>query len=59
MLVAPVRVGDDAMTATGTVVTKDIPDGAMGIGRANMEIKEGFWRRMYAKLKAAKEKQKG
>ncbi len=57
MLVAPVSVGDGAMTATGTVVTKDIPAGAMGIGRVKMEIKEGFWQRMYAKLKAAKAKE--
>ncbi len=27
MLVAPVRVGDDAFTATGSVVTKDVGDG--------------------------------
>ncbi|GGD41314.1 bifunctional UDP-N-acetylglucosamine diphosphorylase/glucosamine-1-phosphate N-acetyltransferase GlmU [Sinisalibacter lacisalsi] len=58
MLVAPVRVGDDAMTATGTVVTRDVPAGAMAIGRARLEIKEGFWRRMYEKMKAAKEKAK-
>jgi bifunctional UDP-N-acetylglucosamine pyrophosphorylase / glucosamine-1-phosphate N-acetyltransferase len=55
MLVAPVRVGDDAMTATGSVVTQDVPDGAMAIGRARLEIKEGLWRRMYEKMKSAKE----
>ncbi|MCB1329630.1 MAG: bifunctional UDP-N-acetylglucosamine diphosphorylase/glucosamine-1-phosphate N-acetyltransferase GlmU, partial [Maritimibacter sp.] len=54
MLVAPVTVGDGAMTATGTVVTRDVPAGAMAVGRAKMEIKEGFWARMYAKLKAKK-----
>jgi len=54
MLVAPVRVGDDAMTATGSVVTQDVPDGAMAIGRARLEIKEGLWRRMYEKMKSAK-----
>jgi len=57
MLVAPVRVGDDAMTATGSVVTRDVPDGAMAIGRARLEIKEGFWRRMFEKMKAAKARQ--
>jgi len=57
MLVAPVRVGDDAMTATGTVVTRDVPDGAMAIGRPAFEIKEGFWRRLYEKLKKKKMKQ--
>jgi bifunctional UDP-N-acetylglucosamine pyrophosphorylase/glucosamine-1-phosphate N-acetyltransferase len=54
MLVAPVTVGDGAMTATGTVVTRDVPAGAMAVGRAKMEIKDGFWTRMYAKLKAKK-----
>jgi bifunctional UDP-N-acetylglucosamine pyrophosphorylase / glucosamine-1-phosphate N-acetyltransferase len=54
MLVAPVQIGDDAMTATGSVVTRDVPDGAMAIGRARLEIKEGLWRRMYEKMKAAK-----
>ena len=57
MLVAPVRVGDDAMTATGTVVTEDVPAGAMAVGRVRMEIKEGFWRRMYEKLKVLKAEQ--
>jgi bifunctional UDP-N-acetylglucosamine pyrophosphorylase / glucosamine-1-phosphate N-acetyltransferase len=57
MLVAPVTIGDDAMTATGTVVTRDVPAGAMAVGRARMEIKEGFWRKMFEKLKAKKAKQ--
>ncbi|MEO8505271.1 MAG: bifunctional UDP-N-acetylglucosamine diphosphorylase/glucosamine-1-phosphate N-acetyltransferase GlmU [Acidobacteriota bacterium] len=34
MLVAPVRVGDDATTAAGSVITHDVPDGALGVGRA-------------------------
>jgi len=54
MLVAPVSVGDGAMTATGSVITRDIPAGAMAVARAKMEIKDGFWTRMYAKLKAKK-----
>ena len=28
----------------------------MAVGRAKMEIKDGFWTRMYAKLKAKKER---
>ena len=31
-LVAPVRVGKDAITGAGSVITKDIPDGATAIG---------------------------
>ena len=34
MLVAPVNIGSDAMTAAGSVITKDVPAGALGIGRA-------------------------
>ncbi|PID35892.1 MAG: bifunctional N-acetylglucosamine-1-phosphate uridyltransferase/glucosamine-1-phosphate acetyltransferase [Rhodobacterales bacterium] len=56
MLVAPVKIGKGAMTATGSVVTRDVPDGAMAIGRAKLEIKEGFWTQMFEKLKQKKKK---
>ncbi len=32
LLVAPVRMGDDAMTGAGTVVNRDLPDGARAVG---------------------------
>jgi acetyltransferase-like isoleucine patch superfamily enzyme len=32
MLVAPVRVGRGARTGAGSVVTKDVPDGATAVG---------------------------
>ncbi len=54
MLVAPVTVGDDAMTATGTVVTTNVPDGDMAIGRAKQVNKSGLARRLFQKLRAAK-----
>jgi bifunctional UDP-N-acetylglucosamine pyrophosphorylase/glucosamine-1-phosphate N-acetyltransferase len=34
MLVAPVTVGDGAYTAAGSVITDDVPPGAIGVGRA-------------------------
>jgi bifunctional UDP-N-acetylglucosamine pyrophosphorylase/glucosamine-1-phosphate N-acetyltransferase len=37
MLVAPVRVGDDASTAAGSVITKNVPDGALAVGRARQK----------------------
>ncbi|MCK8465478.1 bifunctional UDP-N-acetylglucosamine diphosphorylase/glucosamine-1-phosphate N-acetyltransferase GlmU [Aliiroseovarius sp. S1339] len=59
-LVAPVSIGDEAMTATGTVVTKDVPAGAMAVGRAKMEVKPGLAIKLFEKLKAAKaRRQKG
>lgn len=33
-LVAPVRVGADALVGAGSVITKDVPEGQMGIARA-------------------------
>ncbi len=54
MLIAPVTVGDEAMTASGSVITSNVPDGALALGRARQEIKPGFARRMFDRLKAAK-----
>ncbi len=54
MLIAPVRVGDDAMTASGSVITQDVPDAALGLGRARQETKPGLALRMMNKLRAAK-----
>ena len=53
-LVAPIRVGNDAMTGSGSVINKNIPDGALGLGRARQEIKEGFALKILNKLKSAK-----
>lgn len=57
MLVAPVRVGDEAMTATGSVVTSDVPDGALAVARARQDTKPGLARRMFERLRAAKARQ--
>lgn len=54
MLVAPVRVGDEAMTGSGSVITTDVPDGAIGIARTRQANKEGLARRLFASLRAAK-----
>jgi bifunctional UDP-N-acetylglucosamine pyrophosphorylase / glucosamine-1-phosphate N-acetyltransferase len=40
--VAPVSVGDDAYTGAGSVITDDVPDGALGIARARQSNVEGF-----------------
>lgn len=54
MLVAPVTVGDEAMTAAGSVITQDVPPGALALARGKQENKPGFATRLMGKLKAAK-----
>ena len=41
MLVAPVKVGEGAKTAAGSVITKDVPAGALAVGRARQKNLEG------------------
>lgn len=41
-LVAPVTVGNGAYTAAGSTITKDVPDNALAIERAEQKIKEGY-----------------
>lgn len=55
-LVAPVQIGDKAMTGSGSVITKDVPDGAMAIARARQENKAGFAVRLMEMLRAKKAK---
>jgi bifunctional UDP-N-acetylglucosamine pyrophosphorylase/glucosamine-1-phosphate N-acetyltransferase len=42
MFVAPVHVGDGAYTAAGSVITHDVPPGAMGVARARQRNVEGW-----------------
>jgi bifunctional UDP-N-acetylglucosamine pyrophosphorylase/glucosamine-1-phosphate N-acetyltransferase len=41
-LVAPVDVGDRAYTCAGSVITADVPDGALGISRPEQKNVEGY-----------------
>ena len=45
MLVAPVTVGDGAYTAAGSVITSDVPPGAMAVARAPQRNVAGWVRR--------------
>jgi bifunctional UDP-N-acetylglucosamine pyrophosphorylase / glucosamine-1-phosphate N-acetyltransferase len=48
--VAPVKVGDDAYTAAGSVVTDDVPDGALAVARAKQRNVEKYAERRDARL---------
>ncbi|MFY2825952.1 bifunctional UDP-N-acetylglucosamine diphosphorylase/glucosamine-1-phosphate N-acetyltransferase GlmU [Ruegeria sp. MALMAid1280] len=54
MLVAPVTLGDGAMTATGTVVTRDVEPDALAVARARQDNKPGYARKLFDMLKAKK-----
>jgi bifunctional UDP-N-acetylglucosamine pyrophosphorylase/glucosamine-1-phosphate N-acetyltransferase len=41
-LVAPVRIGDGAYTGAGSVITEDVPAGALGIARERQRNVEGY-----------------
>ena len=41
-LVAPVTVGSNATVAAGSVINKDVPDNALGFGRAKQENKKDW-----------------
>lgn len=51
-LVAPVRVGAGAYVATGTTVTRDVPDDALAIARTRQDNKEGYATRLKNRLGA-------
>ena len=54
MLVAPVTVGNAAMTASGSVVSRDVPDGDLAIARSRQENKPGFAVKLFEKLRNLK-----
>ena len=42
MFVAPVSLGDGAYTGAGSVITHDVPPGALGVARARQRNIEGY-----------------
>ena len=45
VFVAPVTIGDDALTGAGSIITDDVPEGALGIARARQVNIDGYARR--------------
>ncbi|OWV45762.1 bifunctional UDP-N-acetylglucosamine diphosphorylase/glucosamine-1-phosphate N-acetyltransferase GlmU [Mameliella alba] len=58
MLVAPVTIGDGAMTGSGSTITSDVPAGALAIARGKQETKPGLAEKLMNMLRAKKAKQK-
>lgn len=59
MLVAPVSVGDGAITGSGSVITEDVPADAIALGRARQVNRPGLAAAFFARLKAIKVAKKG
>lgn len=56
MLIAPVTVGNEAMTGSGSVITKNIPEAALAVARAEQQTKPGVARKLFEILKKKKQK---
>jgi bifunctional UDP-N-acetylglucosamine pyrophosphorylase/glucosamine-1-phosphate N-acetyltransferase len=54
MLVAPVKIGDRAITGAGSVITNDVPDDALAVERSGQKEIPGYAQRRAAR-KAAKD----
>jgi bifunctional UDP-N-acetylglucosamine pyrophosphorylase/glucosamine-1-phosphate N-acetyltransferase len=52
MLVAPVTIGDGAMTAAGSAITADVEPGALGVARGRQRNVPGFVRRLADRYRA-------
>ena len=53
VLVAPVTIGDGAYTAAGSVITDDVPPGAMAVARGRQHTSAGWVERRRPESKAA------
>ncbi|MEX1005270.1 MAG: bifunctional UDP-N-acetylglucosamine diphosphorylase/glucosamine-1-phosphate N-acetyltransferase GlmU [Acidimicrobiia bacterium] len=54
MLVAPVTIGDGAMTAAGSTITDDVEPGALGVARGRQRNVPDFVRRLADRYRASR-----
>jgi len=52
MLIAPITIGDGAVTGAGSVITEDVPAGALAVERAEQRVIAGYRRRKDAGARA-------
>jgi bifunctional UDP-N-acetylglucosamine pyrophosphorylase/glucosamine-1-phosphate N-acetyltransferase len=52
IMVAPVRIGSGAVTGAGSVISKDVPSGALGVERAEQRNVRGYRKRKDAQRAA-------
>jgi bifunctional UDP-N-acetylglucosamine pyrophosphorylase / glucosamine-1-phosphate N-acetyltransferase len=57
-LIAPITVGDGALVAAGSSISKDVPADALAVERAEAAVREGGAARLRAKYKTRKEQSK-
>jgi bifunctional UDP-N-acetylglucosamine pyrophosphorylase/glucosamine-1-phosphate N-acetyltransferase len=56
-LVAPLKIGDGAYVGSGSVITKNVPDDALAVGRGQQTVREG-WAKRFREMKALAKKPK-
>jgi bifunctional UDP-N-acetylglucosamine pyrophosphorylase / glucosamine-1-phosphate N-acetyltransferase len=59
MLVAPVKVGRGAVTGAGSVITKDVPAGALAVERAEQRVVPGYRERKDREMQRRGKTRKG
>jgi bifunctional UDP-N-acetylglucosamine pyrophosphorylase / glucosamine-1-phosphate N-acetyltransferase len=59
IMVAPVAIGDGAVTGAGSVISKDVPAGALGVERTEQRVVKGYRKRKDAEHRAGKRAEGG